>query len=298
MARIDGIYHNLLSTILADGYEYEDPNRKGVIRKEITHTQIEYALPTGFPLLTTKQMYFKGIVGELLWFLRGDTNIKYLNDNNIHIWDKDAAKFSETGDLGRIYGAQWRKWTGEAYFIEDTDSIEHDSIDQIRRLIHILKINPMGTRHIVTAWNPAELHNTALPPCHWAFEIICFPYGNSYGFNLKWHQRSVDVFLGLPFNIASYALLAHIIGHITGYKPWMIIGDLSNIHIYDSHMDAVKEQLMRDTNRYTAPNLIMELPEYNNNFDEFINKVEIKNFGVNPYYYYPQIKAEMLETNK
>jgi thymidylate synthase len=288
MSVIDRKYHNLLNYILDEGYEYMDPNRKGIIRKEVTHYQLEYHLEGGFPALTTKQLYFKGVVGELLWFLNGDTNIKYLNDNNIHIWDKDAANFSKNGDVGRNYGAQWRNWAGSNF-----------AVDQIKDLINNLIRNPMSTRHIVTAWNPAELTETALPPCHWSFEIICFPAGNSYGFNLKWHQRSVDVFLGLPFNIASYALLAHIIGWITGYKPWMIIGDLSHVHLYDAHILAATKQLTRSIHKFNAPKLITKYPvESIEDIDLFLASVNINTFELFGYESYPSIKAEMLATNK
>ena len=271
MAKIDKTYHQLLRKIMADGFKYEDPNRKGINRIQIPSYQFKHDFKDGFPAVTTKKLYWKGIVGELLWFLRGDTNIKYLIDNNINIWNKDAyneylKQFNKKyydysknkhslddfisligkkspqqslapykfGDLGRVYGAQWRKWSTEPSVLMSTkkkfgslehtyDGLQYNYMDQISNLIKGLKDNPMGTRHIVTAWNPAELDDMALPPCHWSFEILVEPislqdrtsmtktrYISSpptekeldkdntpkYKFTLKWHQRSVDSFLG------------------------------------------------------------------------------------------------------
>lgn len=295
MAVIDHSYHTLLYKIIHNGYKYKDPNRKNTYRTEIDHHVLEHNLEQdGFPAITTKNLYWKGVVGELIWFLNGDTNIKYLNDNKIYIWDKDANNFSSTGDVGRNYGAQWRKWSANKHLTSST------YIDQISTLIENLIKNPMGTRHIVTAWNPAELYQTALPPCHWSFEIICYPTLHSYGFTLKWHQRSVDTFLGLPFNIASYALLAHIIGRLTGYTPIKLIGDLSNVHIYDQHMDAVYMQLSRSVTKYKAPALLM--PEWKNierfSTSNFIETLQINDFKLIGYNSYPTIHAEMIAMKK
>jgi thymidylate synthase len=226
MAKIDIAYHKLLQEIKQKGFKYEDPNRKNVYRYQIPNYQIQHNFSDGFPAITTKKLYWKGVVGELLWFLRGDTNIKYLVDNSINIWNKDAYNYAKLkcnynrnieefindvkknnkfhgytfklGDLGRVYGAQWRNFMGYA-----------DNVDQFSNLIKGLKKTPMGTKHIVTAWNPSELKDMALPPCHWSFEILVEPvkyimgtdfikYANSpkYQFTLKWHQRSVDTFLG------------------------------------------------------------------------------------------------------
>ena len=251
MSKIDGTYHNLLRHIFDNGYVYKDPNRKNIKRLEIPSYQIQHSFEDGFPVLTTKKIHWKSIVGELLWFLRGDTNIKYLLDNNINIWNKDAYNYycnlhnnySEPngfldyatfllavkdnsksniipnykfGDLGRTYSAQWREWIGFKQFKKYAETVY---TDQIYNLVKGLKENPMGTRHIVTAWNPAELDKMALPPCHWSFEILVEPkrgnldkwkevmsksefnskfpyYKKQYQFTLKWHQRSVDSFLG------------------------------------------------------------------------------------------------------
>lgn len=362
MAKIDKSYHDLLNLILNKGFRYEDPNRKDIFRIQIPSYQFIHDFKDGFPAITTKKLFWKGVVAELLWFLRGDTNIKYLVDNNINIWNKDAYNYYcklynntnyhssnllsynewlsfkdenfiqmqdyKWGDLGRVYGAQWRNWT--EYYVKKFNggnpTIIHRTVDQISNLIKGLKQNPMGTRHIVTAWNPAELDDMALPPCHWSFEILVEPLSVSkqslfkkdnskkgwtinhnrakYQFTLKWHQRSVDTFLGLPFNIASYALLAHIIGKLTNMKPKGIIGDLSNVHIYEPHLDAVKKQLSRNVDRYDksivgiTADKSFEIKNPNINLSKFFNELEIHNFKLLDYESYDGIKAEMLSYNK
>jgi len=363
MAKIDKEYHLLLSKILTDGFKYEDPNRKDIFRYQIPSYQIVHDLTDSFPAITTKKLHWNSVVGELLWFLTGDTNIKYLIDDNINIWNKDAYNWylkqydlenppfsapypkclsyeefvneiknenSSLGDLGPIYGSQWKYWKGgikELHLDKSPIYIERNYIDQISNLINNLRNNPMSTQHIVTAWNPAELDNMALPPCHWSFEILVQPLSVSqqslfkkddskkgwtvnherpkYGFTLKWHQRSVDTFLGLPFNIASYALLAHIIGKLTNMIPKTLIGDLSNVHIYENHLDAVKEQLTRDTTKYNGAKFTLlhsaELlaKKYDNiSIDRFLDKHNIEDFALDNYESYPSIKAEMLSYNK
>jgi thymidylate synthase len=364
MSVIDKTYHHLLQTILDDGFTYEDPNRKGINRIQIPSYTFKHDFKDGFPAITTKKLYWKGIVGELLWFLRGNTNIKYLVDNGINIWNKDALNYSNSGklgkgpiqteeeflkdvcngtqmpgELGRVYGAQWRKWKGEVnptfinkkgFGVVNTvfDELHTTYIDQISNLIKGLKENPMGTKHIVTAWNPAELNDMALPPCHWSFEILVEPltlknrlnyfrknnskngtidYDNRhhqfldfhniplYQFTLKWHQRSCDSYLGIPFNIASYALLAHIIGKMTNMIPKGIIGDLSNVHIYEPHLDAVKEQLSREVDKYNG-NVFVNVKHMHepNNIDKYINRLKISDFTLEDYKSYPAIPAEML----
>lgn len=356
MAIIDRGYHKLLQNIINQGFTYEDLNRKEVNRIQIPSYTFTHDFKDGFPAITTKKLYWKGVVGELIWFLRGDTNIKYLVDNNINIWNKDTYNyykrfysgagevklltfeewfeerhsFMEVGYLGRIYGAQWRDWT---------NPYESNSLDQISSLIKELKENPTGTKHIVTAWNPAELNNMALPPCHWSFEVLVEPISfkervkiclgkypsyseneivfklndnvllcEKYQFTLKWHQRSVDTFLGLPFNIASYALLAQIIGKMTNMIPKSIIGDLSNVHIYEPHLEAVKAQLNRDMNHHSNCELIIcdnwiEMVETHLNnelttMDDVLNETDIKDFRLENYKSYPKIPAEMLSYNK
>jgi thymidylate synthase len=344
MAKIDKKYHKLLRMILKKGTKYEDPNRKGVNRIQIPSYTFKHDFKDGFPAITTKKLYWKGVVGELIWFLRGDTSIKYLVSNNINIWNKDAFNFykkkfpnskltlsefiyknkegSRRDNLGRVYGAQWRNWIDIGW----DDSII--GLDQISNLINGLKENPMGTRHIVTAWNPAEINDMALPPCHWSFEILVEPISTKkrnnnytkdfkyigsvptsvldannepkYQFTLKWHQRSVDTFLGLPFNIASYALLAQIIGSLTNMIPKGIIGDLSNVHIYEPHLDAVKEQLSRDVDKYNSPKLIQFFePNTKDDITEvYLDLLQIQQFELEGYESYSRISAEMLAYNK
>lgn len=361
MSKIDKKYHKLLKKILKKGTKYEDPNRKGVQRIQIPSYTIKHDFKDGFPAITTKKLYWKGVVGELIWFLRGDTNIKYLVDNGINIWNKDAYNYrlrfdteyapsliidydtfideikvnSEedlkafpTGLLGRIYGAQWRHFRGVT-FDEDCEEFLQLKVDQISNLIKGLKENPMGTQHIVTAWNPAELDQMALPPCHWSFEILVeeiqakdainyckstSPYRQLYNnklvkdmpkyqFTLKWHQRSVDTFLGLPFNIASYALLAQIIGKLTNMIPKGIVGDLSNVHIYEPHLDAVREQLSRDVDGHKECELVCNSNikydyDKGKSLTSTINDLDILDFELLKYESYPRIPAEMLAYNK
>ena len=311
MAYVDYAYSSLSLSILEKGYFYLDESRDKRC-KQISSAFLDIPLGNyGFPLLTTKQMFTKGIVGELLWFLRGDSNIKYLTDNGITIWNKDANNYSNNGDVGRNYGVQWRDWTR---FCDDKESCCTDSLDQIFNLVQNLKNKPMGRRHIVTAWNPAELNMTALPPCHWAFEIIprplqdfekdLFETESQYGFDLKWHQRSVDTFLGLPFNIASYALLSKILEKITGYVALGIIGDLSNVHFYEPHIEIVKEQLSRDIFKYpdcelkfseNAEKLFLEYHKGRLVLDELFKSLKIEDFIFENYQSFGPLKAEMYE---
>ena len=259
---IDERYQELLQTILDYGKDKKD--RTGTGTKSIFGYTIRWDMTQGFPLLTTKKMPMKTIATELKWFLKGDTNIKYLHDNNCHIWDGDYKKSGRTdGDLGPIYGKQWRDWNGE---------------DQIKNLINELKIDPDSRRLMVSAWNVGELDKMTLPPCHYGFQIytkeLSFherwalysdkPYdGNGLGMintldfmddneiptrsiSLMSNQRSVDTFLGLPFNIASYALLLKIIAHEVNMIPDQLIGNLGDVHLYKNHIEQAKEQLERD----------------------------------------------------
>jgi thymidylate synthase len=312
MSKIDFIYHDLSKAIIDYGYWYKDDSRDKRC-KQISSATLSIPL-NKFPLLTTKKMFTKGIVGELIWFLRGDSNIKYLNDNGIHIWDDDANNFSDNGNVGRNYGVQWRNWQGIDPVLNEDGFLKAIGIiktDQIINLITNLKKKPIGRRHIVTAWNPAEIDQTALPPCHWAWEVIPRPlfdfekklYPNQeYGFDLKWHQRSVDTFLGLPFNIASYALLAHIIGKLVNFVPLNIIGDLSNVHFYESHIEIVIEQLQRDTNLHEGcdllfserfENSIKQYQEGNLILDNFFKELEINDFKFDNYTSFDKLKADM-----
>jgi thymidylate synthase len=342
MAKIDYEYKNLLAKIFLFGTEYEDPNRKGTERIQIPFYNFEHNMvEDGFPAITTKKLYWKGVVGELIWFLRGDTNIKYLLDNDINIWDKDAYSFylskntkkvlsfenyikyiktnrpsNNIGDLGEIYGAQWRHFGGHQYWLANKEK------DQINILFKSLIANPFSTSHIVTAWNPCEINNMALPPCHFGFQIMCYPIDHKcdcseseaiycgslcqtkIGFDLIWDQRSVDTFLGLPFNIASYALLGSIIELITGYRFINLRGSLRNVHLYDNQYDAASKQLERCISTYKAPKLIIEdlsivaFADYDEGritLDQLFNELRIQDFKLEGYESFPGIKVEMLE---
>lgn len=363
MAKIDITYHNLLEKILQKGYTYEDPNRKGVNRIEIPSYTFRHEFKDGFPAITTKKLNYKSVVTELIWFLRGDTNIKYLLDNGCNIWNKDAYNYylksrtkekyndcycghttdcecgtasidnfidgikngSDLGDLGPVYGVQWRKWdTKQSVVVRHNGSHnEFGTIikDQISNLIKGLKERPLATDHIVNAWNVGDLEDMALPPCHYGFQVVVRPYyepglrhiadnnnlkSDKLGFELHWKQRSVDTFLGLNFNIASYATLALILEKITGYKALAIQGDLKKVHLYDNSLDAVKEQLSRNVDKYDNTNLLFKDEFHyitdkelvgNVSLNKIISEMKPDWFVLDNYESYPHIKVEMLSRN-
>jgi thymidylate synthase len=298
MNTIDKKYQELLEDILDNGVEKQDRTGTGTI--SVFGRQIRHKMSHGFPLLTTKKMAWKTMVTELLWFLRGDTNIKFLLDYDCHIWDGDAYKnyvskqnelnlltyskdhfikyiktdekfAKEWGDLGPIYGKQWRKWQGWM----DMNGNEKGSLwyDQILQLVHSLKTNPDSRRLMVSAWNVAELDQMVLPPCHYGFQVYTRELSEDERYNLcaaqkskmtaiseedyvkynipnraislMWNQRSVDTFLGLPFNIASYALLLEIIAKEVNMVPDELIGNLGDVHLYKNHIEQAKEQIER-----------------------------------------------------
>ena len=278
MNSLDKQYQDLLKTILEHGIEKND--RTGTGTKSIFGYTIRHNMKDGFPLLTTKKMPFKTIMTELVWFLRGDTNIKYLVDNGCHIWEGDAYKnylnehlpengtltmeefialikqnekpaFHELGELGPIYGKQWRGWEGL-----------NSNTDQIQNLINDLKTNPDSRRLMVNAWNVGELNQMVLPPCHYGFQVYTRPTtreekivnpGKYRAISLMWNQRSVDTFLGLPFNIASYGLLLEIIAKAVDMVPDQLIGNLGDTHLYLNHLHQAKEQISREG--YPLPSL-------------------------------------------
>jgi len=274
MNNIDKQYQQLLQDILDYGVEKKD--RTGTGTKSIFGYTIRHNMKEGFPLLTTKKMAWKTLVTELMWFLRGDTNIKYLWDNNCHIWDGDYKKSGRTdGELGPIYGKQWRDCSG---------------VDQIQNLINELKTNPDSRRLMVSAWNVSELDQIVLPPCHYGFQ--CYVREGKY-LSLMWNQRSVDTFLGLPFNIASYALLLEILAKAVQMIPDQLIGSLGDVHLYNNHIDQAKEQLTRDS--FELPRLKMN-PIFLANLehkglDEAINGQV--NFELEGYQSHPSIKAPL-----
>jgi len=220
-------YLDLLADILANGVERGD--RTGTGTRGVFGRQMRFDLAQGFPLLTTKKLHKKSIILELLWFLRGDTNVRWLQERGVSIWDEWAD--AETGELGPVYGKQWRSWTAP----------DGRVIDQIAAVVEGLKTNPNSRRHIVSAWNPAEVEDMALPPCHCLFQFFVADGKLS----CQLYQRSADVFLGVPFNIASYALLTMMVAQVTGLKSGEFVHTLGDAHLYLNHLDQAREQLTR-----------------------------------------------------
>lgn len=247
-------YLDLLKEVMEKGID--KPNRTGIDTRSIFGAQMRFDLSQGFPLVTTKKVHLKSIIHELIWLLSGNTNIQYLKDNHIRIWNEWA---DEKGDLGPVYGAQWRNFNGQG-------------IDQIADVIHRLKTNPNDRRMIVTAWNPAQLNEMALPPCHAFFQ---FYVANNKLF-CQLYQRSCDMFLGVPFNIASYALLTLMIAQVTHLEPGEFIHTLGDTHIYHNHFDQVREQLTRSPYPLPRMNLnpaIQKIDDFRYEDFELINYV-------------------------
>ncbi|MET3599911.1 thymidylate synthase [Martelella mangrovi] len=219
-------YLELLGHVLENGTDRSD--RTGTGTRSVFGYQMRYDLSDGFPVLTTKKLHLRSIIHELLWFLMGDTNIAYLKENGVSIWDEWA---DENGDLGPVYGAQWRSWPAP----------DGGHIDQIEKLVESIRNNPDSRRHIVTAWNPAEVDNMALPPCHCLFQF----YVADGKLSCQLYQRSADIFLGVPFNIASYALLTLMVAQVTGLKPGDFVHTLGDAHLYANHFEQAREQLSR-----------------------------------------------------
>jgi thymidylate synthase len=220
-------YHDLLRLVLEKGQPRADRTGTGTL--SIFGAQARFDLRGNFPLLTTKKIHIKSIIYELLWFLRGDTNIRYLNEHGVTIWDEWA---DEHGDLGRVYGAQWRDWRGG----------DGARVDQIETVIAQIKSNPQSRRLIVSAWNPAEIDKMALPPCHVLFQF----YVQDGELNCQLYQRSADLFLGIPFNIASYSLLTLMVAQVCDLKPGEFVHTFGDLHLYQNHLEQAREQLSRD----------------------------------------------------
>src|SRR5215211_2982672 len=219
-------YHDLLHRILDEGHRKDDRTGTGTL--SVFGHQMRFDLAQGFPLVTTKKLHLRSIVHELLWFIRGDTNVKYLQDNKVRIWDEWA---DANGDLGPVYGAQWRSWPAPG----------GTTIDQLALVISALQRNPDSRRLIVTAWNPADVERMALPPCHCLFQF----YVARGRLSCQLYQRSADIFIGVPFNIASYALLTHMVAHVTGLKPGEFIHTFGDAHLYSNHLEQAHLQLSR-----------------------------------------------------
>jgi thymidylate synthase len=220
-------YHDLLRLVLDHGQRRGDRTGTGTL--SVFGTQTRYDLRERFPLLTTKKLHLKSIIYELLWFLRGDTNVRYLDEHGVTIWDEWA---DENGDLGRVYGAQWRNWRGA----------NGSTIDQIGQVISEIKSNPSSRRLIVSAWNPAEIDEMALPPCHLLFQF----YVQNGELSCQLYQRSADLFLGVPFNVASYSLLTMMIAQVCRLRPGDFVHTFGDLHLYLNHLDQAREQLARE----------------------------------------------------
>jgi thymidylate synthase len=259
-------YLELLERILADGAEKADRTGTGTL--SVFGHQMRFDLAQGFPLVTTKKLYLKAIVHELLWFLAGDTNVKYLREHGVTIWDEWA---DDAGDLGPVYGAQWRSWP----------TPDGRSIDQMAEVLAEIRRNPDSRRLIVTAWNPAQLSKMALSPCHCLFQF----YVAEDKLSLQLYQRSGDAFLGVPFNIASYALLAHMVAQVTGLKPGDFIHTLGDAHLYRNHMEQAQLQLSR------APRALPRLKLNPAVTDLFAFRYE--DVAIEGYDPHPAIKAEV-----
>ncbi|AMM84331.1 thymidylate synthase [Martelella sp. AD-3] len=257
-------YLDLLGHVLENGTDRAD--RTGTGTRSVFGYQMRYDLSAGFPVLTTKKLHLRSIIHELLWFLKGDTNIAYLKENGVSIWDEWA---DENGDLGPVYGAQWRSWP----------TLDGGHIDQIARLVEGIRANPDSRRHIVTAWNPAEVDNMALPPCHCLFQF----YVADGKLSCQLYQRSADIFLGVPFNIASYALLTLMVAQVTGLKPGDFVHTLGDAHLYANHFEQAREQL----SRIPGPLPVMRLnPDVTDLFD-----FTFEDFVLEGYEAAPSIKA-------
>ncbi|GAA1911594.1 thymidylate synthase [Arthrobacter gandavensis] len=264
MTTIPTPYEDLLRDILAHGTPKSD--RTGTGTRSVFGRQMRFDLSESFPLITTKRVHFKSVALELLWFLRGDSNVRWLQERGVTIWDEWA---DDDGELGPVYGVQWRSWP----------TPDGGQIDQIAKLVDGLKNNPDSRRHIVTAWNPAEVENMALPPCHAMFQF----YVADGKLSCQLYQRSADTFLGVPFNIASYALLTLMVAQQVGLEPGEFVWTGGDVHIYDNHLDQVTEQLSRSPFPYPKLRLRRKPASI---FD-----YELDDFEVLDYQHHPGIKA-------
>lgn len=260
-------YLDLISDILEQGVDRSD--RTGTGTRSVFGRQLRFDLNAGFPLVTTKKVHLKSIIYELLWFLRGDTNTAYLKENGVSIWDEWA---DENGDLGRVYGAQWRSWQVPG---------KEETLDQIANLLKNLKENPYSRRHLVVAFNPGELDKMALPPCHAFFQF----YVADDKLSCQLYQRSADVFLGVPFNIASYALLTGMIAQVTGLKLGEFVHTFGDAHLYHNHFEQAKLQLSREPRSLPTMRINPEVKD--------LFAFDFKDFEISSYEPHPAIKARV-----
>ncbi len=265
-------YLDLLKDIMENGVDKLD--RTGVGTRSVFGRQFRYDLSQGFPLLTTKKVFLKGIIHELLWFLKGETNIHYLLENNVHIWDEWA---DENGNLGPVYGKQWRDFGGGAFYDKSGQLVP--GVDQVAELVEKLRHNPNDRRMIVNAWNPMQLKDMALPPCHMFFQC----YVANGKLSLMLYQRSCDCFLGVPFNIASYALLTMMLAQVCGLEPGEFIHTMGDTNLYLNHLEQVREQLSRAPRKLPVMKINPEVKE----IDDF----RFEDFSLEAYDSYPAIKA-------
>ena len=257
-------YLELLDHVLTDGTDRSDRTGTGTL--SVFGAQLRFSLNPTFPLLTTKKLHLRSIIYELLWFLKGDTNIKYLNDHKVSIWDEWA---DEDGNLGRVYGAQWTDWTNS----------QGESLNQIAQVVDSLKNNPNSRRHIVCAWNPGEINQMALPPCHALFQF----YVANGKLSCQLYQRSADLFLGVPFNIASYALLTQMIAQVCDLEAHEFVHTFGDLHLYKNHLDQAKEQLSRTPRAQPTMRINPEVK----NLNDFV----YEDFSLENYDPHPTIKA-------
>lgn len=260
-------YLDLLSHVMENGADRMD--RTGTGTRGVFGYQMRFDLADGFPMVTTKKLHKKSIIHELLWFLAGDTNIKYLQDNGVRIWDEWA---DESGDLGPVYGKQWRRWEGP----------EDSLIDQVSNIVAAIQTNPYSRRHIISAWNPADVDNMALPPCHCLFQFFVAPSkdGGRDKLSCQLYQRSADIFLGVPFNIASYALLTHMVAQICDLDVGDFVHSFGDAHIYHNHFEQVRLQLTREPK--PLPKLKIN-PDVKNLFDFKYEDFKILGYKPHPH---------------
>ncbi|AKR56307.1 Thymidylate synthase [Devosia sp. H5989] len=259
-------YQQLLRDILEKGTDKSD--RTGTGTRSLFGYQMRFDLSEGFPLLTTKKLHIKSIVYELLWFLRGDTNVRWLQERGVRIWDEWA---DENGDLGPVYGSQWRSWPAP----------DGRHIDQIANVVHSIRTKPDSRRHIVSAWNPAEVDEMALPPCHCLFQF----YVANGKLSCQLYQRSADTFLGVPFNIASYALFTHMMAQVTGLEVGDFVHSFGDVHLYSNHFEQARLQLEREPR---------PLPKLTLNPDvKALEDFTFEDFTITGYDPHPHIKAEV-----
>jgi len=267
-------YLRLLKKIKNEGIQKGDRTGTGTI--SLFGEQMRFDLSKGFPLVTTKKTFLKGIIHELIWLLSGDTNIKYLTDNGVHIWDEWA---DENGDLGPVYGHQWRKWG--SFDSKHPEYLASEGLDQITNVIERIKTNPNCRRLIVTAWNPVEIYQMALPPCHMFFQF----YVVNGKLSCQMYQRSADMFLGVPFNIAAYALLTMMVAQVCDLEPGEFIHVIGDAHVYNNHLEQIDEQLKREPRE--LPTMLMNR-KVKNIFD--FKYEDFSLIGYNPH---PAIKGKV-----